>query len=85
MRGHPLVLDAAVIGLADERSGERVCAILETTGEGSRLDVRKVGEYLAQRGLRRIAWPEQVEVVTSLPRTVAGKIDKAKLIAEFSE
>ena len=85
LRGHPLVLDAAVIGLADERSGERVCAILETTGECSRLDVRKVGEYLAQRGLRRIAWPEQVEVVTSLPRTVAGKIDKAKLIAEFSE
>ena len=43
------------------------------------LDVKSVGQYLGSKGLRRQAWPEQVEVTDVLPRTVAGKIDKMRL------
>jgi acyl-CoA synthetase (AMP-forming)/AMP-acid ligase II len=79
LRGHPDVTDAAVIGLPDERTGERVCAVIELTSQAQRLNVELVGAYLEEAGLRRIAWPEQIEIVISLPRNVAGKIDKSAL------
>ena len=79
LRAHPDVTDAAVIGLPDERTGERVCAVVELTSQAKPLNVELVGVYLEDAGLRRIAWPEQIEIVTSLPRNAAGKIDKAAL------
>jgi cyclohexanecarboxylate-CoA ligase len=79
LRAHPTIADAAVIGLPDERTGERVCAVLELVPGESTLEVTSVGEYLGSKGLRHQAWPEQVEVVDVLPRTVAGKIDKTRL------
>ena len=78
------VADAAVIGLPDDRTGERVCAVLALAPGRPKLDVGAVGLLLHESGLRRIAWPEQVECVASLPRTPAGKIDKAALVARFS-
>ena len=79
LRGHPSVADVAVIGLPDPRTGERVCAVVELTPDAPAIDVESVGNYLEDRGLRRHAWPEQVETLETLPRTVAGKIDKRQL------
>ncbi len=79
LRANHAIADAAVIGLPDERTGERVCAVLELIPGEAPLDVESVGGYLGSRGLRRQAWPEQVEISDALPRTVAGKIDKMRL------
>jgi cyclohexanecarboxylate-CoA ligase len=79
LRGHPEVVDVAVLGLPDQRTGERVCAVVELHPGTQALTVELVGAYLQEAGLRRIAWPEQVELVASLPRNVAGKVDKAAL------
>jgi cyclohexanecarboxylate-CoA ligase len=79
LRAHQAIADAAVIGLPDERTGERVCAVIEFVPGEAPLGVQSVGEYLGSKGLRRQAWPEQVEVLDVLPRTVAGKIDKLRL------
>jgi cyclohexanecarboxylate-CoA ligase len=79
LRSHPDVADAAVIGLPDEGTGERVCAVMELVPGAPPLDAVAAGRFLEGRGLRPIAWPEQVEIVAALPRTVAGKIDKASL------
>jgi cyclohexanecarboxylate-CoA ligase len=79
LRANEVIADAAVIGLPDERTGERVCAVLELVPGVAPLDVQHVGDYLGSHGLRRQAWPEQVEVLEVLPRTVAGKIDKMRL------
>jgi acyl-CoA synthetase (AMP-forming)/AMP-acid ligase II len=79
LRAHPDVIDAAVIGLPDRRTGERVCAVIELTSQSQPLNVELVGAYLKEAGLRRIAWPEQIEIVASLPRNVAGKVDKSAL------
>ncbi len=79
LRGHPHVADAAVIGLPDARTGERVCAVVELAPGAPTLDVASLGTYLGDHGLRRQAWPEQVETLDALPRTVAGKIDKRQL------
>jgi acyl-CoA synthetase (AMP-forming)/AMP-acid ligase II len=83
VRGHPAVADAAVIGLPDERTGERVCAVVEVVPGSPAPTLSSLGEFLEGRGLRTIAWPEQLEVVAALPRTVAGKIDKRELADRF--
>jgi cyclohexanecarboxylate-CoA ligase len=75
LRGHPHVADAAVFGLPDSRTGERVCAVVELVPGSLQLDLETVGVFLESRGLRRQAWPEQLETMEALPRTVAGKID----------
>ena len=79
----PHVADAAVIGLPDPRTGERLCAVVELTPGAPTLDVASVAAYLGDHGLRRQAWPEQVETVGALPRTVAGKVDKRQLQDRF--
>ena len=67
LRGHPEVVDVAVLGLPDQRTGERVCAVVELHPGTQALTVELVGAYLQEKGLRRIAWPEQVEVVCIAP------------------
>ncbi|HWE67396.1 MAG TPA: AMP-binding protein [Acidimicrobiales bacterium] len=84
IRLHPHVVDAVVVGLPDERTGERLCAVVEQRAGREPLDVTRIGAHLQAHGLRRLAWPEQVELVPSLPRTVAGKVDKPELRARFT-
>jgi cyclohexanecarboxylate-CoA ligase len=85
LRTHPAVADAAVIGLPDQRTGERVCAVLELRPDVDELDIAGITSHLRTLGLRPLAWPEQVEVLASLPRTLAGKIDKAALVERFDQ
>ena len=80
---HPDVADAVVIGLPDPRTGERVCAVLALRPGAAPPDVATIAAHLRTQGLRPQAWPEQVEVVASLPRTVAGKVDKSELTARL--
>jgi acyl-CoA synthetase (AMP-forming)/AMP-acid ligase II len=82
LRGHPDVADAAVFGLPDSRTGERVCAVVELVPTTPRLELDEVRAFLESRGLRRQAWPEQLETL-ELPRTVAGKIDTRQLKERF--
>jgi non-ribosomal peptide synthetase component E (peptide arylation enzyme) len=77
------VADAAVFGLPDSRTGERVCAVVELVPTSPRLDLDDVCVFLESRGLRRQAWPEQLETMEPLPRTVAGKIDTRQLREQF--
>jgi acyl-CoA synthetase (AMP-forming)/AMP-acid ligase II len=83
LRGHPGVADAAVFGLPDSRTGERVCAVVALVPPTPRLELDDVRAFLEGRGLRRQAWPEQLETLESLPRTVAGKIDTRQLRERF--
>ena len=83
LRGHPYVADAAVFGLPDSRTGERVCAVVELVPNSPRIDLDDIGVFLESRGLRRQAWPEQLETMVALPRTVAGKIDTRRLKEQF--
>jgi acyl-CoA synthetase (AMP-forming)/AMP-acid ligase II len=78
------VADAVVIGLPDERTGERVCAVFELQPDADAPVLEAIAEHLRTQGLRPHAWPEQLEVVAALPRTVAGKVDKSDLIARFT-
>lgn len=72
---HPAVREAAVIGIADERWGERPLAFVVLTDLVGDDDLK---EFLAARVAR---WwvPERFEVVPEIPRTTTGKFDKKAL------
>jgi cyclohexanecarboxylate-CoA ligase len=75
---HPAVADAAVVGLPDERTGERACAVVALR-PGAGLDLEDVRSFLVGAGLRVQAVPEQLEVVDAVPRNPAGKVLKQAL------
>jgi cyclohexanecarboxylate-CoA ligase len=76
---HPDVLNAALIGIPDERLGERICAVLVTRTGRPDLTVETLGEYLVGRGLSKHYLPERVVSLPELPMTPSGKIQKFRL------
>ena len=76
---HPAIIDAAIIVLPDERTGERVCACIVVDSSLRAPSVNALGEFLRVRGLATRRLPEQVEILDALPRTPGGKVDKRAL------
>jgi non-ribosomal peptide synthetase component E (peptide arylation enzyme) len=74
----PEVLDAAVLGMPDERLGERVCAYL-VMKPGQTLTLDAVAAHFARLGLARQKAPERLLALDSLPRTASGKVNKPAL------
>jgi acyl-CoA synthetase (AMP-forming)/AMP-acid ligase II len=79
----PEVERAAVIGLPDERLGERTCACVVLRA-GRSLDMATMVERLDAAGLAVYKRPERLEVVDTLPATASGKIQKHELIRLFT-
>jgi acyl-CoA synthetase (AMP-forming)/AMP-acid ligase II len=75
----PEVDRAAVVGLPDERLGERVCACV-VLRPGSALDFATMVERLRGIGLATFKLPERLEIVESLPVTASGKIQKFEIV-----
>jgi cyclohexanecarboxylate-CoA ligase len=75
---HPAVAAVAVVGYPDARLGERGCAFI-VSKSGTTIDLAAMQVYLAECKMAKQFWPERVELVTELPRTASGKIQKFKL------
>jgi 2,3-dihydroxybenzoate-AMP ligase len=75
---HDAVSAAAVVAMPDEMLGERACAFV-TLKRGASLELDRMREFLAARGLARYKWPERLEVIDSMPLTHVGKVKKAEL------
>jgi cyclohexanecarboxylate-CoA ligase len=75
---HPLVVNAAVVAVPDERLGERACAVVTLEAEAN-LRLGELCEFLISAGLSRHYLPERLVVLDELPMTQSGKIQKFKL------
>jgi cyclohexanecarboxylate-CoA ligase len=80
---HPHVADVAVIGLPDERTGERVCAVVVPEA-GRTVTLAQLAEHCRAEGLARHKHPEQLEPVDALPRNSMGKILTQQLRDRFT-
>ena len=77
LTAHPAVVEAAMIGVPDERWGEAVVAFVVLRAPATEEDLR---EHCLAR-LARFKVPKAVHVVDSLPHNSVGKIQKSELRA----
>jgi fatty-acyl-CoA synthase len=74
---HPAVQDCAVIGLPDEKWGERVTAVIQLR-PGRAVSADDVRAFVKER-LGSVKAPKQVEVWPDLPRSKVGKVLKPEI------
>ena len=74
---HPDVLEVAIIGLAEEHMGERVCAVV-VQRPGTEITLDDIREFTSSR-LAYFKQPEALFIAEELPRTATAKIDKLTL------
>ena len=72
LRQHPHVVDAAVVGLPSEHSGEEVVAAV-VVDDSAQLDVEELREF-ARGILTPYKVPRRVFVVDELPKSLIGKV-----------
>jgi acyl-CoA synthetase (AMP-forming)/AMP-acid ligase II len=77
LMSHPDVQDCAVIGLPDEKWGERVTAVLQLR-PGATVEPAEVTAYVKER-IGSVKAPKQVEVWPDLPRSKVGKVLKSDI------
>ncbi len=81
--GHPAVLEACVVGVPDERWGERPLATV-VLREGSTATAAELRDYLAG-SLARWQLPERWAFIEAVPKTSVGKFDKKRVRAQHAD
>jgi acyl-CoA synthetase (AMP-forming)/AMP-acid ligase II len=79
---HPAVADCAVVGLPDEKWGERVTAVVQLR-RGQQVSGAELSAFVKQR-LGSVKAPKQVEVWPDLPRSKVGKVLKTDIKATLN-
>ena len=74
---HPAVADCAVVGLPDDKWGERLTAILQVR-PGADVDPAEMRSFVKAR-IGSVKTPKQVEVWEDLPRSKVGKVLKSEI------
>jgi fatty-acyl-CoA synthase len=81
--GHPDVAEAAVIGVAHPKWDERPLLVI-VPKEGKAPETAEVLEYLKPK-IAKWWMPDDMQVVTEIPHTATGKINKLKLREAFKD
>lgn len=76
---HSAVSDVAVIGLPDDRSGERICAVVQLRDGVPDLTVDEIRGHCREAGMSPAKFPEEVMIVSEMPKTPTMKIRKQNL------
>ena len=81
LMAHPDVQDCAVIGLPDEKWGERVVAVVQPRA-GTTLAAAELQAFAKER-IGSVKAPKQVEIWPDLPRSRIGKVVKPEIRARM--
>jgi len=79
---HPRIAAAAAVAMPDPRLGERTCAYLVVRGEP--LTLAEIRRHFARLQVAKFKWPERVEYLGEMPRTLVGKTDKKRLRSDIA-
>ena len=73
---HEAVRSAAVVGMPDARLGERVCCYIVPADPADPPTLEALRAFLQEPGVAVQKAPERLEVLTAMPTTATGKIQK---------
>jgi fatty-acyl-CoA synthase len=77
LMAHPAVADCAVVGLPDDKWGERLTAVLQVR-PGASLDPAELADFVKSR-IGSVKTPKQIEIWADLPRSRVGKVLKTEI------
>ncbi|MGN6088465.1 MAG: long-chain fatty acid--CoA ligase [Actinomycetes bacterium] len=83
LMAHPAVLEASVVGVPDERWGERPLATV-VVREGQSVSAEQLREFLADK-VARWQLPERWAFIDAVPKTSVGKFDKKVIRQRYAE
>lgn len=72
---HPKIASVAVVGLPDERLGQRACAAV-IPRDGAAVTLPEIVDFMAGMGVAKFKYPERLVLVSELPRTLSGKVQR---------
>ncbi|HEX7075516.1 MAG TPA: fatty acid--CoA ligase [Hyphomicrobiaceae bacterium] len=86
---HPAVGEVAVIGVKNDRWGERPVALVVLKAAGAELtpdDIKAhMARYVSSGAISKYGVPDDIRFVESLPKTSVGKLDKKLMRDQFGE
>jgi acyl-coenzyme A synthetase/AMP-(fatty) acid ligase len=80
--GHPSIREVAVVGVDDERLGERACAAVILQPSAPVPTLEELQDVLAGAGVGKYSWPERLEFFDEFPRTASLKPVKRDIRAQ---
>jgi acyl-CoA synthetase (AMP-forming)/AMP-acid ligase II len=80
---HPAVQECAVVGVNDEKWGERVTAAIELA-PGAQINVQALMDYCKEK-MGSMKAPKEIVIRDSLPRSAVGKVLKREIRRELNE
>ncbi|MCP4188473.1 MAG: AMP-binding protein [Gammaproteobacteria bacterium] len=83
--GEPGIGQLAIIGIPDERLGERICACLVANPDGNNPSLDNLLEITRRKGLAKNKWPESLHIIDALPVTAAGKLRRSVLLKQITD
>ena len=85
LEGCPGMGDHTIIGMPDDRLGERICAFAVPLRGYENLKLEDVLDYLHSKKIPRRFWPERLELIDRIPHTGSGKVKKYLLKQELEK
>ena len=83
LMAHPKVKEASVVGVPDEKWGERPLATI-VVAEGAELGVEELSAFLSDR-VARWQLPERWAFIPEVPKTSVGKFDKKVIRKRYAD
>lgn len=85
LEGCPGIEEHTIIGMPDDRLGERICAFVVPKPGYETLTLEQVISYLKDRDVPKRFWPERLELIGRIPHTSSGKVKKYLLQDELKK
>jgi len=82
LMAHPKIKEASVVGVPDDRWGERPLAAV-VVRDGEQVEVAELREFLAAR-IAHWQVPERWTIIPEVPKTSVGKFDKKVLRSRYA-